>query len=386
MINIQKYFNPISSNFFSSKNNWEATQIGRLIDSHVNDSFPDLKFSEIAFFNVNEFKGSENYASESECSIRNFLYSYHQDKFPRVSDLGYLKIMSSRKETFEAIENVCKFLIHNGTIPFIIGGGNDISYAVYKAYASSDKFISLTSVDSKFDIGLDKDNLSSSSYFGKILADKPNKLFHFTNLAFQSYFVSKFATEMLNAMHFDALRLGNLRANFSEAEPILRNTDFLSFDISAIQHSYASGNVYSSPNGLNGEESLRIMRYAGLSDKVSAIGLFEYNQDLDIRDQTAYLLAQMIWYFIDGYSIRKNELNPVAKSCIKYTVAFEDGKNEIKFFKSKKSGRWWVGVPFYKEGNRDAQMYYIACSYRDYEIAISGDIPDKWLKTFNKLG
>jgi hypothetical protein len=45
-----------------------------------------------------------------------------------------------------------------------------------------------------------------------------------------------------------------------------------------------------------------------------------------------------------------------------------------------------MGVPFYKEGNRDAQMYYIACSYRDYEIANSGDIPDKWLKTFNKLG
>jgi arginase family enzyme len=385
MINIQTYFNPISSDLFSEKNNWEATQIGSLIDSHINDSFPDLKFTEIAFFNVNEFEGSENYASEAECSIRKFFYSYHHDKFPRVSDLGYLKMMSSRKETFEAIQNVCEFLLNNGTIPFIIGGGNDISYAVYKAYASLDKYISLTSVDSRFDIGLEKDILSSSSYFGKIIADKPNKLFHFTNLAFQSYFVSNFAKEMLNAMNFDFLRLGDLRANFSEAEPILRNTDFLSFDISAIQHSFASGNVYSSPNGLNGEESSRIMRYAGLSDKVSAVGLFEYNQDLDIRNQTAYLLAQMLWYFVDGYGIRKNELNPVLKSCIKYTVAFEDGKNEIKFFKSKNSGRWWMGVPFYKQGKRDAQMYYIACSYSDYEIANSGDIPDKWLKTFNKL-
>ena len=385
MINIQTYFNPISSNLFSAKNNWEATQIGRLIDSHFNDSFPDLKFSEIAFFNVNEFNGSENYASEAECSIRNFLYSYHHDKFPRVSDLGYLKIMSSRKETFEAIENVCKFLLHNGTIPFIIGGGNDISYAVYKAYASSDKFISLTSVDSKFDIGLDKDSLSSSSYFGKILADKPNKLFHFTNLAFQSYFVSKFATEMLNAMHFDALRLGNLRANFSEAEPILRNTDFLSFDISAIQFSSAEANVYSSPSGLNGEEACKIMHYAGISDKLSAVGLFEYNQELDVNNQTAQLLAQMIWYFVDGYKMRKQELNPNLKNCMKYTVAFEDGKNEIIFYKSKSSGRWWMGVPFKKEGKKQLQNYFVACSYHDYEVANQGEVPDRWIKTYKKF-
>ena len=44
----------------------------------------------------------------------------------------------------------------------------------------------------------------------------------------------------------------------------------------------------------------------------------------------------MIWYFIDGYKIRKNELNPNMKNCVKYTVAFDDGKNEITFYKSQK--------------------------------------------------
>ena len=186
-------------------------------------------------------------------------------------------------------------------------------------------------------------------------------------------------------MNFDTIRLGELKANFNEVEPIMRNADFLSFDISAIQHAYVGANVYSSPNGLNGEDSCKIMRYAGVSDKITAVGLFEYNQDLDINNQTAYLLAEMLWYFVDGYKIRKNELNPNMKDCAKYTVAFEDGKNEITFYKSQSSGRWWMGVPFRKEGVKEFQNYYVACSYRDYEIANQGEIPERWLKTLNKF-
>jgi formiminoglutamase len=193
------------------------------------------------------------------------------------------------------------------------------------------------------------------------------------------------ATEMLKGMNFDIVRLGDLKANFQEVEPVMRNTDFLSFDISAIQFAYAEANVYSSPNGLNGEEACKIMRYAGVSDKLSAVGLFEYNQELDVNNQTAQLLAQMIWYFIDGYKMRKQELNPNLKNCIKYTVAFEDGKNEIIFYKSQSSGRWWMGVPFKKEGKKQLQNYFVACSYRDYEVANQGEVPERWLKTYNKF-
>ena len=293
--------------------------------------------------------------------------------------------MPTRKESFSLIQKVCKELLHHGIIPIIIGGGHDVSYAIYKAYASLDKFITITAVDSKFDIGLEDDNLASFSHLGKMISHKPSHLFHYVNLAYQSYFVSPMATEMLQSVNFDVKRLGELKANFSEVEPIMRNTDFLSFDISAIQHSYASANVYSSPNGLNGEESCKIMRYAGVSDKITAVGLFEYNQDLDGNNQTAHLLAEMIWYFIDGYKIRKNELNPNIKNCVKYTVAFDDGKNEITFYKSKSSGRWWMGIPFKKEGIKGLQNYYVACSYYDYEVASKGEVPERWLKSLNKF-
>ncbi len=382
---IRPYFKPVNSDLYEDKDRWETTQIGRNIETHTQDSFPDVKFAEIAVFNIPEYEGSGNTLSESDCKIRALFYSFHHHNLPRVVDLGILELMPSRKETFNIIEIVCKELLHNGIIPFIIGGGHDLSYAVYKAYASLDKFINLTTVDSKFDIGLEDDNLASFSHLGKMISHKPSHLFHYTNLGYQSYFVSSIATDMLQAMNFDTIRLGELKANFNEVEPIMRNTDFLSFDISAIQYAYAQANVYSSPNGLNGEDACKIMRYAGVSDKITAIGLFEYNQDLDINNQTAYLLAEMLWYFIDGYKIRKNELNPNMKDCAKYTVAFEDGKNEITFYKSQSSGRWWMGVPFRREGMESPQNYYIACSYRDYEISNKGEVPERWLKTANKF-
>ena len=173
---------------------------------------------------------------------------------------------------------------------------------------------------------------------------------------------------MLNKMNFDLMRLGNVKSNFVDVEPVMRNTDFLSFDISAIQSFVSSANIYASPNGLTSEESCKMMHYAGLSDKLSVVGLFEYGQSLDNNFQTAQLLAQMIWYFIEGYKSRKNELTPHMKNCIKYTVAFEDGKNVIVFYKSQLSGRWWMGVPF-KNNKNELQNYFVACSYSDYETA-----------------
>ena len=291
--------------------------------------------------------------------------------------------MSSRKDSFDSIQFVCQTLIYNGILPIIIGGGHDISYAIYKAYSHLDKYITLTTIDKVFDIGLENDSLASFSHLGKILSHKPSHLFHYINMGYQSYFVSSIAVNMLRELNFDLYRLGVIKSDITEVEPVMRNTDFLSFDISAIQNSLA--NVYSSPNGFSSQEACQIMRYAGLSDKLSCLGLFEYNQDLDKNNQTAQLLSQMIWYFIDGYLMRKQELNPNINNCIKYTVPFEDGKNEIVFYKSKSSGRWWMGIPFKSKEHNELQNYFVACSYKDYEIANQNEVPERWLKTYNKF-
>ena len=385
MIDLKSYFSPLEEDIYQKDFNWESTQFGSLVGSYNLTEFPEFKFFEIAVFSIREFEGSDNASSDQKCKIREALYHLHFETMPKICDLGYFKLSENRKDTFKNIELVCKELIYQGIIPVVVGGGHDLTYAIYKSYSSLKKNITLTSVDKKFDIGLKDDKISNQSFFSKILEAKPNSLFHYSNIGYQSFFVSPLAVDMLSDLSFETFRLGDVSSNIKDIEPIMRNTDFLSFDISAIKHSYASANIYSSPNGLTGEYACQIMRYAGLSDKLSSLIICEYNQLLDKNGQSAQLISQMIWYFILGYKSRKNELNPNVKNCIKYTVSFEDEKNEIVFYKSNLSARWWMGIPYKKLDNSQLDCYFVACSYSDYEQANKGEIPLRWIRTYNKL-
>ena len=379
------YFIPLADSFLTKKNNFQSTQVGSLISIHCENYFPNISDCKIAIFSIPEYEGSKNFESESKCQIREEFFELHNYDFPKIADLGIMKISSIRKETFHDIENVCKELINNDVVPIILGGGNDISYAIYKAYASLNKFLTFTSIDSKFDIGLKDDFLSSESYLSKIISHSPSFLFQFINIGYQTYYNSSIAVSMLNDMNFESLRLGTIQQELELAEPILRNTDFLSFDISAISSSFAPANKYSNPNGFNGAEACKLAFYAGISDKLSSFALFEYNQNLDNTNLTAKLLSQILWYFVQGFSKRRKELNPNIQNCVKYNVSLDNGKNEIIFYKSNLSARWWMGVPFYNKEKTKKETYFVPCSYSDYEISLKGEVPNRWIKTYNKL-
>ena len=122
-----------------------------------------------------------------------------------------------------------------------------------------------------------------------------------------------------------------------------------------------------------------------MSDRVSSFGIFELNQESDSNHQTVQLIGQMIWYFLQGVKSRKNELNPNIDNCTKYTVAFNDGETQIEFFKSNSSGRWWMGVPFNNPKSNSIDNYFVACSYDDYQESIKGEIPSRWIKTYNRF-
>lgn len=384
-MDISSTFAPLNRELYSLKERWNPFQIGFQIDSHTQESFPNVDYVEIAIFNVPEYEGTDNISSADDCKIRDSLYRLYFEDLPRVADLGTLNLRSSRKETFDLITEVCLDLINKGIIPLVIGGGQDISYAIYKAYTKLEKNITICSVDSTFDIGLKDDKLKSSSFLSKILSYRPNHLFNYINIGYQSYFVKPDEIKLLEELNFDLNRLGEIKGKMYEIEPLFRNTDFLSFDMSSVGSSSFISNVYSTPNGFNGEEVCRIARYAGISDKISSFGIFEYNQHLDKLNQGSQLISQMIWYFMEGVKSRKNELNPNLHNCVKYTVAFEDQQTQIEFFKSQTSGRWWMGVPFKNPETNNFDNYFVACSYDDYQSANKGEIPKRWIKTYNRF-
>ena len=148
----------------------------------------------------------------------------------------------------------------------------------------------------------------------------------------------------------------------------------------------APANFAGSPNGFSGDEICKIMRYAGLSGRLSSLGVYEYDFSRDINEQTAKLIAQMIWYFLEGHFHRMKSLTPNEEDYVKYHVSMRDGQFDAVFYKNKQLDKWWMEIPLVGEqAERFKDNYFIPCSYLDYQLASQGELPDRWWKTFQKM-
>jgi len=250
----------------------------------------------------------------------------------------------------------------------IIGGSHDNTLAQYYAYKDLKKVIEATVIDATIDLKSES-TIRSQNFLMEMLTSEPNMIKHYNHIGFQSYFVHPRMLETMDKLHFDCYRLGKAREQIDEMEPVLRNSNMVSFDIAAIKHSDAPASSCSS-NGFSGEEACTLFRYAGLSPNLSSLGIYGYNPKKDINNLTALQIAQMIWYFIDGKSrsMQETELNE-RHNFNEYHTAFAEV--DTIFIQSKKTGRWWMELPNKK---------LIACSYNDYLFASNNNIPERWLR------
>ena len=312
---------------------------------------------------------------------------YHHCPNVNIVDLGNIRQGHSVEDTYFAVSQVVGELVRKKVIPIIIGGSQDLTYANYMAYESIGQLVNIVSVDPLFDLGKEEEPLNSRSYLSKIIMHQPNFLFNFTNLGYQTHFTEYESVDLMKNLLFDVYRLGIVKSNIADAEPIVRNADILSFDISSVKASDAPGNGNAGPNGFSGDEACRIARYAGMSDKLSSIGFYEVNPIFDQQQVTSQLVAQMIWYFVEGLANRKNDL-PVSGSLdfARYIVKNEGQDEEIIFLKSKITDRWWIDLAYGRDPNKQFDRhYFVPCTKDDYELAKKDEIPDRWWQFYQKL-
>ena len=390
-MDISVYFEPVQLKTLDNEGEFRPGRINDIIQGYNEENnFPSLENIHIALLGVKEDRNSLNNFGSSDApdKVRDYFYKLYQGNYKtQIADLGNIKRGYNIEDTYFAVKSVVSELLKNNIIPVIIGGSQDITYANYLAYESSGQIINIAAIDSCFDIGKAEQEINAKAYLSKIIMHQPNFLFNFTNIGYQTFFVDQDAIELMQKLYFDAYRLGYVRANLEEVEPFIRNADLVSFDISSIKQSDAPGNANASPNGFYGEEACQIARYAGLSDKLTSIGFYELNPTYDSKGQTAHLVAQMIWYFIDGFYNRKND-SPLKdkKAYLKYRVSIQEHKHEIIFYKSKKSDRWWMEVPCPTDLKSKYERHYLVpCSYKDYQIALKDEIPDRWWQVYQKL-
>jgi arginase family enzyme len=391
-MDISAFFEPLDREQFPGTGDTGGhSRLGNIIGMHTEaDGLPDYTTANIAIIGVTDDRravGNEG-CGKAPDAVRKYLYSLTVGPYPiKIVDLGNIRTGFSVNDTYFALSASVAELIESNVVPVIIGGSQDHSFANYQAYQNLGQIINIVAVDPMFDLGKSEEEINSQSYLSSIILHQPNYLFNYANIGYQTHFVDQDALRLMKNLFFDTYRLGIVRETLEDVEPIVRNADMLTFDISAIRWSDAPGNGNATPNGFYGEEACQIARYAGLSDKLTSIGFYEVNPDKDKTGQTAHLAAQMIWYFIDGYYNRAHDF-PFRneEDYVKYRVSIRDHKEEIVFYKSKRTDRWWLEIPLPAEQRIKYERHYLVpCAYKDYQIACENDIPDRWWMVYQKL-
>jgi hypothetical protein len=248
------------------------------------------------------------------------------------------------------------------------------------------RMINITVADNTIDLKEEQASIDDERFLLDILSYDPSFIFNFNHIGFQTHLTSLQSIELLSKLHFDAYRLGKVKANIIEMEPVLRSTNLFSLDMSLIRFSDAPGNRNATPNGLFAEEACQLARFAGESDLLDSFGIYGCNPSVDTGSQTTALAATIIWYFMDGFYNRKNDY-PADDDAnyVRYTIHFKENKYEMNFWKSKKTDHWWMEVPAGNKARNQKKFHLVPCSYNDYQSASREELPERWIQAYQKL-
>lgn len=349
----------------------------------------ELEGCQIAILGVKDGRGhTENLGSEFAPEfIRRQLYQLHN--FPaslKIIDLGDIQAGETYNDTHSALKEVVSYLQKKKIISIILGGDMSLTLAQFKGLAHEDVLVDVAIVDERIIISMPEEStlIHENTYLYHLLTNKPSRLKDLKLIGYQSYFNHHRDLELLEQLQMEYKRLGALKHDMMEVEPMVRDADMLSFNISAIKACDAPGYAHPGPNGFFSDEACQITRFAGASDRMTSLGIYNYNPEYDQRNVTALGIAQMIWYFIEGIEIRKGDYPVVGmQNFQKFIVALEGQQDDIIFLKSLKSDRWWLHIPVGKGKSKHFRM--VPCSYKDYLTALENEIPERWITAYSKF-
>ncbi len=360
--------------------------LGKQIKIHTAASgVPDLEKVDIAIIGIQENRNDVNFLGEKLGfdTVRTSLYDLYPGNWDvTIVDLGDITPGNQVSDTYYLVQEVLATLLQKKVLPILIGGSQDLVYAQYRSFDVLERMVNLANVDSKFDLGNSSEPITNRSFVGKIIVEQPYNLFNYSNIGYQTYFNAQEEIDLIEKLYFDACRLGEVISDVTIVEPVMRDADIVSIDLGVMSSNSING-VNASPNGFDGREICAISRYAGISDKVKSFGIYEF-KNFKNEEMTAMLVAQIIWYFVEGFNYRSNELDIKSqKSTLHYNVPVED--EILSFYKSAKTGRWWIEIPFISSGNNKLERHtLLPCTYNDYERACNQEIPERWYKAKRK--
>jgi len=353
-----------------------SDQLGHFLKSQVWDAD---HLPHVAILGLPEGRGSGSFqVAEAPDAIRRHLYAL--TAFPpeiNIIDLGNIICGNELKDTYAAVKIVAEELsVHN--IPLLIlGGSQELTVPLIDGFDQPE--FKLVIVDDRIDNNVKVNSPADEFYINSLPIGTSVSV-----IAGQSYFICQQEHDIVaEGYNGEILTLGEIRTDFKEMEPLLRESDLVSFDFGSLKSAEAPGQYRISPNGLTGEEACQIAWYSGISTKQTWFGLFGYSPSFDSTSFGAMMAAQIGWYFINGVSKRLDE-EPIdeATNFEHYHIPIDGLDDPISFLQHPVSRRWWMEVP---DENCDIFPVRIPCSKKDYRKACENEIPERWWKYFSKI-
>lgn len=380
---ISNYIEPVKMNRVSYQGIADEETLGNhiLFFDGTSQWFLDKKF-DVAILGVPETRNCQRAVSaEAPGIIRRWLYGMRKISSGEViADLGNVK-GNSLNDRYIALNEVAEFLVQQGVVVLVLGGSQDLTEPLCGGYLKTVRKFSLTVVDSFIDLLPGNDDFSERTFLNKLIADYGSEnIEDLSLLGCQNYYCSSEQEQLLDDHYFRLARLKDLRdGNIETVEVFLRQSDILSFDFSAIKGMPVLPEGNNMPNGFSELEACRILWYAGASDVLKIVGLFNLPAGNYEGGEYGPLAAQMCWHFLEGRGARCGDFP--ARSFQGYelkAVYLEEFDASLKFYHNPANGRWWLMVPY------DDNERLIPCAENDYKDAVAEELPALWWHFFMK--
>jgi formiminoglutamase len=295
-----RFFEPAPRALFFKSPRPNDTRIGELV-SHVSEAkavtaknskillgYPDDEGIRVNFGRLG--------AKAAPDAIRASLYKLTPGlkKFPKVYDIGNLRIEESIAERHQRAKNTIAELMRQKNQVLSFGGGHDYAYPDVLGFleANKGKKPLVLNFDAHLDVRTDQNGINSGSAFFRLFRDFGH--FELVEIGIQSFCNSAFHMDFAKKNKIKTIAFeeahGNLKKLFKTLSAKKRPL-YLSVDLDAFSTAYAQGVSAGYPVGLDANEFYLALPILLSRMEVCGAGFYEVSPPLDPDGQTAKLAA-----------------------------------------------------------------------------------------------
>ena len=288
---------PVPDEVLSLRTISEPQTIGNALKIHSEKAgVPSFKNVRIAIVGVQETRsiGQPHQRKQNLNGIRKALYSLYIGNWNnKIIDLGDIPIGDKEKDSHKVLHDIAKEMYQRNILLIAFGGSQENTLGLCSVFNEFEVYYNLTSIDYKFDFGGVGSLISPDSYMSKLIANRPNYMTNFCNLGYQSYMVAQDEIDLMERLYFESIRLGTLTSDLKVVEPLMRDSDIVSMDMTAVKSNELQGGL-TQVNGFTAQQFCALARYVGISDRVRFVGLCNIPESSASTNFT----AQAVWYII----------------------------------------------------------------------------------------